>query len=374
MKYFRESNRNEDWETSPEYQKEKAKAKATEVHLRLAEKHTEFLQQEEDGPNSRARSEEIAFIKLYTTSLRGLGLSKNTAERERCGDQQSRFREQLIQSYSAVNPDEAGGDDELWCHILNKWCYKDTVKAAHIIPYKGGPELMDALFGREPGTESELFSPLNGLLMSVAAEAKFDNHSLVIVPNLEDTATAAQIHDWHESSERGYKIRVVNPKSQEMQKRIGGELSKRTIDLDHQVIKFKSSFRPRSRYLYFHYLTAMLKTAWTFGDLSDALEHELGKRYWATPGPYLRGRFLKAFVTEVGDVFEPVVRGCALEEPKPEEVGRPSDLVGLGVAAECVVSERGTIRDDEEDGDETDEEEFEGFDEEDFTLLRVYQS
>jgi hypothetical protein len=107
----------------------------------------------------------------------------------------------------------------------------------------------------------------------------------------------------------------------------------------------------------------MLKTAWTIGDLSDALEHELGKRYWATPGPYRRGRYLKAFVTEVGHVFEPVVKGCEIEEPKPEEVGKPSDLMVLGVAAECVVSERGTMRDDEEYGDETDEEEFEGFDE-----------
>jgi len=75
---------------------------------------------------------------------------------------------------------------------------------------------MDALFGREPGTESELFSPLNGLLISDVAEAKFDNHSLVIVPDSEDTATATRTHDRHESSERGYKLRLVNRKSQEM--------------------------------------------------------------------------------------------------------------------------------------------------------------
>ena len=54
---------------------------------------------------------------------------------------------------------------------------------------------MNAIFGTEPGIESELFSPLNGLTISDLAAVKFAQGFLVIIPNLEEGASTAEVQE-----------------------------------------------------------------------------------------------------------------------------------------------------------------------------------
>ena len=329
---------------------------------RLVHNHLNLLVKQGDDREAQAKANEIAFVKLYLISLRGLNLTQGSAERERDSTEQSRFRHELIDVSCATHPIETR--DALWCHIANRWVNTNYIKAAHVFSYKHGKDIMNAIFGKEPGVESELFSPLNGLIMSDLAEAKFDQGFLVVVPDLEEGASAAKIQDGHACSEKGYKIRVVNKEGKAMKTSIDVTDEKTWNDLDNQVIQFRSSFRPRSRYLYFHYLTCMLRRAWTTEKQGDALKDRLGNRYWATPGPYLRGMFLKGFVNEVGHVFEEVVQGGAIEGVVVEQAEEEADLTAVWVAAQQIMlSHEGQeeIGDSDDDDDDDDEESFQGF-------------
>ena len=375
MRNFRNNNRpDEKWERTDEHRKLTEQSHATELEHRLVKKQSEKFKTVENDADIQSRSDGIAFVKLYLTSLRGLNLTAGTAERDRESRVQSKFRQDVIDFYCAAKPLEQS--EEVWCHITSQWIHESSVKAAHIFSYKHGTDIMDAIFGRDPGTESELFSPLNGLTMWNVAEEKFDRGFLVIVPDLEVDATAAEIQKWHATEERGYKIRVANREAKGMSKLIPGTEHRTWNDLDNKAIEFRSSHRPRSRYLYFHYLTSMLRKAWTTESKSDALLDQLGKRYWATPGPYLRKRFLKAFVTEIGHEFEEVVRGGEAGEMEiegPGGAGKAEDLVVVGVAAQQILLSNKKKWDDEDDedddeddddddeDDEDDEEEFKGF-------------
>ncbi|MCJ1471389.1 hypothetical protein MMC13_000028 [Lambiella insularis] len=112
----------------------------------------------------------------------------------------------------------------------------------------------------------------------------------------------------------------------------------------------------------------MLRKAWTTESRSEAFRDQLGKRYWATPGPYLRRRFLTAFVTEIGQEFEEVVRGGEVEEMEiagGEGAEEAEDLAVVGVAAQWILlsnKKRKEFADTFEDPDDSEdsEEEFEG--------------
>ena len=66
---------------------------------------------------------------------------------------------------------------------------------------------VNAIFGIELGVESEHFSLLNRLTIFDLAEIEFDQGFLVIVPDVEEGASAAKVQGWHACSEKGYQIR-----------------------------------------------------------------------------------------------------------------------------------------------------------------------
>lgn len=64
-----------------------------------------------------------------------------------------------------------------------------------------------------------------------------------------------------------------------------------TADLDNRPLKFLTDFRPRARYIYFHYCIQVLRRAWQHSnpgqEASGILQAERAKLYWGTPGRYL---------------------------------------------------------------------------------------
>lgn len=359
LRNFRKVSKSDaEWKATDEHRAIMEEAQAIDLEHRLSQRQCDKVKNPDDDVNQMERSDGIAFVKLYLTSMRGLNLSFGTAERDRESAVQSKFRQDLIDLACATDPLHPGF---LWCHVLNEWIRHEEVEAAHIFSYKHGQEIMDAIFGRDAESKAELFSPRNGLLMNHLAEAKFDQGALVIVPNLDDTATAPDIRAWHACNERGYKIRITNRQGKGMNECIRNFPGPTWNDLDNQIIQFRSNYRPRSRYLYFHYLTSMLRKAWTTEKRPDALRDELGKKYWATPGPYLRKRFLKAFAMEVGHEFEEVVQGGEISEGEVEGPIKVEDVAAVGVAAQQVLLSHKNEEEDSSDDSDDSGEEFQGF-------------
>ena len=92
---------------------------------------------------------------------------------------------------------------------------------------------------------------------------------------------------------------------------VNGEGSVRWGELDGKRVSFRGKARPQARYLYYHYCVTMLRRSWNNGDQkAGVLNDELGKPFWATPGPYLRKRILTALVEEMGHGYDALLAGA----------------------------------------------------------------
>ncbi|KAF8249172.1 hypothetical protein K440DRAFT_641527 [Wilcoxina mikolae CBS 423.85] len=70
-------------------------------------------------------------------------------------------------------------------------------------------------------------------------------------------------------------------------------------DIDGTELVFQTSHRPKARYLYFHYVVALLRTRRhkRKGWLQQQTQREIA---WATPGRYLRETMLRTLIAAVG--------------------------------------------------------------------------
>lgn len=252
-----------------------------------------------------------SWLRLFTNAKTGMNIATSTGKRN--PKDQSEFRSQLIEKYQAKHET----NDWLWCPILQDWEDEKCVKAAHIFPCMHGKAAMDAIFGEN--SSKDLFAPANGLLMSSHIEPHFDAGRLVIVPDVEDSSSVGQILSWLFSKPREFKVRVLDTSDVFCGKSISRHRTLTFGDLDNRKLKFRSSFRPAARYLYFHYCVQLLRSAWqqnNQGKASEAakiLEIETGKPLWATPGRYLPISMLRALVEELGHEYKPIMAGAKRE-------------------------------------------------------------
>ena len=299
------AGKTEDWKETPEAKDYLQQENAFLLDAKLCKRQAERL---DTLSGDESKSIRRAFMQLFTSAKTGLGIGSSAAGR-RDSSLQSKFRQDLIELSKARNP-LPQMRNFLWCCVTRQWLPEESVTAAHIFAYHHGQDVMDAIFGKDPKNTNSLFSAENGLLMSTQAEAKFDKGYMVIVPALPDDASLDAINEWHTSSKKNFKIRVVDPKGHLMDTLISQQEQRTWSDLDGQLLTFQSNFRPRARYLYYHYCCAMLKKAWVTPSSGALLRDELGKRYWGTPGPYLRKAMLLAFVEEMGHDSDMLLDGA----------------------------------------------------------------
>ena len=134
----------------------------------------------------------------------------------------------------------------------------------------------------------------------------------MVVPDVPDLPTEQQLDTWEASDPKEYKIKVLNPTHPSMQKIVYG----RDITwaaLDNERLHFKTSFRPRARYLYSTYCTATLRRSFR-GKHLEISRAELRNRVWGTPGKYMREGMLLAFVEEMGHEYKHLLDGAIKEE------------------------------------------------------------
>lgn len=178
---------------------------------------------------------------------------------------------------------------------------------------------MDAIFGE---TEtSELFSPLNGLIISTEIEKMLDKGVIAIVPLLPDGPTLEEVEKWNASEPKDYKIRIIDPGSKDASDICPMDRSKKWGEfLDGRKLEFRNAFRPRARCLYFMYCSQVLKMAWNDERKGiTKLEKEFRRWYWGTPGKYLPKNMLLAIVEEIGHDYDRLLKGAMDEEMGQEE-------------------------------------------------------
>ena len=175
------------------------------------------------------------------------------------------------------------------------------------------------------------------------------------MPNVGDLASFEDIERWQRSEPKEYKLKIldltadladelciIDPSGKKQ-----GEKTWR--DMDGSVLKFRSSCRPRARYLYWHYCLQVLRYTWRehsrkskFGPGGEViLKQEIAKKqlFWGTPGRYLPKNMLLAFVQELGHEFEYLLKGAGDDAEGTVDV---QDVL-LGVAANQI--KRGSLKD-----------------------------
>lgn len=296
-------------------------------------------------PGQKQKNMRRAFMQLFTTSPSGLGVSTGMGRRDT--SEQSNFRKALIEASNAAHPT----DESVWCPVLSKWIVADYSTAAHLFSYKHGQAMMDAIFGREKGSDPEIFSPRNGMIMETRAEKKFDRGLFTIMPLVSDEPSEAEMAAWHASDPKRYKIRIIDPKAPGMSAKIDPGDPRIWNDLEGKELSFRNNFRPRARYLYFVYCCTMLRCSWQ--DQKRALKGELGRKYWGTGERFMRKSMLIAFVEEMGHQYEHLLEGAkehgGSEDDEPIETAL---LAGTARIRESWKSEEeGSDSESESEGD-----------------------
>jgi len=188
------------------------------------------------------------------------------------------------------------------------WVPQDLTNAAHLFAYMHGQEVNG--FGVWGYGESRIIFALNGMIVSQLVEKKFDKGFIAIVPRLPDYPTQSQIAAWNLSEPKEYKIRILDPKSPEVDEVVRPDTDLTWKGLDGTPVEFKSASRPRARYLYFHYYMQILRRAWRAErKAGEQMKREFGKGYWGTIGPYLPRSMLRAFIEELGHGYEELLKG-----------------------------------------------------------------
>ena len=274
-----------------------------DLDIKLYQAQAERMESQEEKSSFRR-----AFMDLFIGAETGLGIKNSRGKRD--NSLQSNFVAELKTKMDSQHPDPRS--EYIWCPVTGKYWHKDITTAGHLFPSKCGEAIMQAIFGRPEDGRSELFQAVNGILWSTPVEERFEKGHFVIVPDIVDQPTQQDVNTWEASDPREYKIRVLNPDSEKMQCPIE-ETGKIWADLDNERLKFKTKFRPRARYLYFAYCVAMLRRSFA-GKHLEVSRAELRKKFWGTPGRYMRESMLLGFVEEMGHDYEHLLEGAIKEE------------------------------------------------------------
>ncbi|KAL9013114.1 MAG: hypothetical protein Q9173_002174 [Seirophora scorigena] len=300
-----------EWLQTKEAEEFNAKDVASTMRAQVCRKQSLRLKIE---PGGEGKSRRRAFLQFWTTSTMGLRISTGAGTRD--AKLQSAFRQEL-QALSETKPPQFTR-----CPITKQWHDTQDLVAAHLFPYRSGQAAMISIFGKD--AENELFSPKNGMLITKRAEELLDAGLLLIVPDLPADPTMAQLALWASTDQKDYRVKVPNPSHPLVHMQLSVAVTQTYADLDGSKVEFHGSSRPRARYLYFLYVSGVLRYTWaanTKGKFAHALDGEIGRPYWGTVGPFLRQSLIRGFVEEIGHEFEPLL-GSGLEDPETGETSK----------------------------------------------------
>ena len=186
---------------------------------------------------------------------------------------------------------------------------------------------MDSIFGVME--TPELFSPRNGMIISKIVEEKFDKGFMAIIPRLPNRPTPARVQAWSISEPKQYKVRILDLKNPDVDMVIRPESDQTWRDLDGVDVEFLSMFRPRARYLYFHYCIQVLRRAWRAErSAAEQMKEGFKSALWGTRGSYLPKSMLRGFIEGLGHSYEELLERAtndrATANPEDKNLLQPS--------------------------------------------------
>ncbi|KAK0720913.1 hypothetical protein B0H67DRAFT_644110 [Lasiosphaeris hirsuta] len=299
-----------------------------------------------------------AFQAMFTARQLGVCADKvGMGPRKR--SEQAKFKDDLIQFYGAatMRPNKPKAIKSVHDTATGLGLPKHQVTAAHLFPYKLGPDVLVSLFGED--VEGELMTARNGLLLQSVIESALDDGAIAIVPGLPDDPTTEQVAIWERDEPKNYRWRIIDEDAELLEAIIAlksqGASEDMTIrDLDGRRLSFKNDNRPRARYLYFLFVVAQLKMAWRheyWADPAKKLKPQLGEGFWVTRGRYLNRALLLALAEEIGHNTSfpenmPPCPGTDDASKDEEDAGE----TGLVVIAKIIAAQkRGDEEEDEEE-------------------------
>ncbi|EHK46050.1 hypothetical protein TRIATDRAFT_274069 [Trichoderma atroviride IMI 206040] len=235
-----------------------------------------------------------AILALYR-KCDGQGAPKDKKKRERD------WRSGAIDYYNANYKNHKGSPKKaVWCHIAGQWMAE--AKAAHIVPFfMDVADLGPLIFGdRAPSLQQAG----NALLLSNKIKGWFNKYLLVVVPV-----------DAREFPITRWKTDIISDNIRGCA--YGADCL--VDDLDGKELKFLNNNRPVSRFLYFHFIMALVRIR----DLDRRGWQDVWARYYtqqpfATPGQYMSKSMLLAIATHQGTIdYQEVLAFCAEQSFDP---------------------------------------------------------
>ncbi|KAI9769415.1 MAG: hypothetical protein M1840_004117 [Geoglossum simile] len=212
-----------------------------------------------------------------------------------------KWKQGLRELYNAVLPSNSTfslgkpvSGELIWCPITKKYAGPLYRCAAHIIPHFMGYENVAWMLG-DGGDMAAGFSHIwnlkNGLIMSKELERKFHAGDFVIVPIPTENGAPQRLRFLLLNTAYGHHQYL--------------ETREHYSELDGMELEFKGNGRPGLRYLYWHYVTSILRAVrWETAGWDDLKRRFPDGSIWATPGPYLRRSMVRQLGIAIGD-YEP---------------------------------------------------------------------
>jgi len=305
------------------------------------------LQQDRNNILERMNKENPKILEAYKTAITTSFASKSAppATERRDRHTHDEWKRHLRSWYNATQPLEPGQDPKdrhIWCPILKRFYSAKYRCAAHIVPHFMGYENVAWMLGEE-GDIAEgshhIWDFRNGVVMAKALEKQFDEGDFVIVP----IPTAPN---------EPQRLRFVLINTAYSHHGVG-EWGPHYSELDGTELEFRGTARPGLRYLYWHYVTSILRAIkWEKTGWKDLKAKFPDGPIWATPGPYLRRSMLRHLAQAIGDYdlndkeFEEGVCWGAGHKPSTDE-----EAIAAEVADKLEIDPN-----DESDDDETEDE------------------
>jgi hypothetical protein len=352
------------WEESSE----KAIAIANEYQAHRVQESIANKQAERLGAKNPERFLRAAFVKLFNSSRIGFNIAKTSKGRRDTGPQSS-MRNDMEVRYNAVQT------GVIWEPVLHFWVDKYSVNAAHLFPWRCA-DSMDAIFGE--GSQSELFSAVNGLFLHKEIEAALDKGVIAIVPDVdlepdeslepsEDKQNRQQrLRDWEQEGPHNYKTIILDWNYKDLEEpRFSKSYPVETLkQLHNRPLQFNNDFRPRSRYVWWTFLNAITQLSWRQKeDDKTAIQKEVRRstRYWGTRGRYVKKNQILGFIEELGQDVESIAE-TILENAIEEQGHLEPDPTAIAVMSSEIIR-KGKERDKNNDNDSEDEDDEDGEDE-----------
>ncbi|MCJ1355553.1 MAG: hypothetical protein MMC33_005545 [Icmadophila ericetorum] len=221
---FKKTHDEGDWDESKEAGTLKEKSEVMQIEFDLIKRQSEKPKENPSDADFQEMQTGQAFVQMYLTHVKGLGLK--TAGGDRDGSVQGQFRSALIKENDTANPDPLR--ETLWCPIMKAYVHSTNATAT-------GKQRPRAQF------------PMNGLLVGTPAEQRFDKGRFVLVPAIAANVSPKEIQEWRDSAARKCIIRMVNREAKDMQLIIGADTqsTKTWLELDGEEFNVAIALEPK---------------------------------------------------------------------------------------------------------------------------------